>query len=379
MGIDLNRPDPLYKQVADDIRAKINAGEIPVGSSLGSHNLIAGDYNISVITVRKALSLLVQEGLVVSRVGKGTFVQRRTAQAARSVPRCLGLVLSDLNNPFFSLITHAAEDAAYQRGYNVLLSNSSGQADKEEAQINNFRQIGADGLVIASMRRVHRITPSLEELMRDGFPFVMVSYIREDTVSYVGSDHELGGYLAGRHLLSLGYRKLGYVSAEQGNILGDVRRRGYLRALHEAGVPHDPELVFHLRRRPGVLDFHCGYEIGKQFRHLSKRPEALFFYNDVSALGFEKAVLEEGLTVPGDVAIVGFDGIERGEFAEVPLTTVCQPTMDIGRRAVDALVEIIEGRQQIVRVTLPPTLLIRESCGHRLHETTPPPIVRSAV
>jgi DNA-binding transcriptional regulator YhcF (GntR family) len=129
MGIDLGKPVPLYRQIADDFRSRIVSGDIPLGARLESHREICIRYGVSLITVRKAVLLLSQEGLLISRAGMGTFVAHPSP--ARPANRCLGLVLSDLRSPFFSLIVHAAEAAAYRSGFNVMLSNSSGEEEKE--------------------------------------------------------------------------------------------------------------------------------------------------------------------------------------------------------------------------------------------------------
>jgi len=116
-----------------------------------------------------------------------------------------------------------------------------------------------------------------------------------------------------------------------------------------------------------VRDYYAGgYEIGRRVvESHGQRPEALFVYNDTAALGFEKAVMEAGLHVPQDIALVGFDNIEQGEYAAVPLTTIQQPTVRIGAEAVDVLIRKIEGREAQTRTVFMPGLVIRDSCGYR--------------
>jgi LacI family transcriptional regulator len=125
----------------------------------------------------------------------------------------------------------------------------------------------------------------------------------------------------------------------------------------------DKRLVYHLRLKGERHDYQSGYEIGKRFRKLDPKPDALFIYNDLSALGFEDAILAQGLRIPEDVAIVGFDDIDRGEYAAVPLTTVRQPTTLIGKQAVDLLLKLMNGKNGSLRKVLKPELIIRESCS----------------
>jgi DNA-binding LacI/PurR family transcriptional regulator len=289
--------------------------------------------------------------------------------------RSIGIVLSNLRSAFFSLIVQAVEEAAYRNGYSVLFSNTGGQPEKEERQVHHFRKIGASGLIIASLRHVFHATPTIQLLRREGFPFVMVSYMDDREIPFVGTDHEEGGYLAAQHLVSLGYQRIGYLNAERGHLVGELRKKGFFRALREGGREPDPRFLYRLRVH-GVRDYYrAGIEFGHRFlRAAGQRPDALFIYNDPAALGFEKVVLEAGLRIPEDIAIVGFDNIEQGEYAAVALSTVQQPIARIGAKAFDVLLSRIEGRAHEVRTVFRPELVVRESCGARIAASTPVPL-----
>jgi DNA-binding LacI/PurR family transcriptional regulator len=195
----------------------------------------------------------------------------------------------------------------------------------------------------------------------------MVSYIADEDVPFVGSDHEHGGYLATEYLVKRGYKRIGYINGEPGNMVGELRRRGYETALKANGRHVDKRLQFHLRMRGEKHDYQSGYEIGKKFRALPVKPDAVFVYNDLAALGFEKAILEQGLRIPSDVAIVGFDDIERGEYALVPLSTVRQPTKLIGKEAVSLLLKLMQEKKANIHKVLDTKLVIRESSGKKNH------------
>lgn len=366
MPVDLKKPTPLYLQIAEDISSSIVSGTLKLGDQLGSQQELAREYRVSLITVKKALSHLAHQGWIYSRVGKGSFVARQSVQPQPVIHHSIGIVLENLQSAFFSLIVQAAEEAAYQKGYNVLLSNSSGETEKEERQIRHFREIGVSGLIIASLRHVYHATPTIQMLRREGFPFVMVSYMEDREIPFVGTDHEEGGYMAAKHLLRQGYKRIGYVNAERGNLVGELRKKGFVRALREAGGELDPRFHFRIPVH-GVRDyFQGGYEIGQRLaRSSSQRPDALFTYNDSTALGFEKAAMEAGLSIPYDIAIIGFDNIEQGKYAAVPLTTIQQPTARIGAQAFNVLFGRIEGKDVQVRTVYLPGLVIRESCGSR--------------
>lgn len=368
MSINERNPVPLYQQIARSIRTEILSGKLRKGDQLGSHRELVRRFGVSLITVKRALSELVNEGLLYSRMGKGTFVSGEYPSVEFSRHKAIGLVLRDLKSPFFSIIVHCVEAHASRQGFSLLVANSSEQPAKEESQIRHFRAMGVSGLIIASMTHEHRATGALRDLHTSGYPYVMVSYVQDPEIFFVGTDHEDGGYVATEHLIAAGYRKIGYLNGEAGNLVGELRRAGYERALAVHGLSPRREWEFRLRRRGEWFDYESGYEIGSRFVQLADRPDALFVYNDLAALGFQEAVLHAGLSVPGDVAIVGFDGIERGEYARVPLTTIRQAGDEIGARAVEVLLARIEGRPAPVRTILHGALVVRQSCGARREE-----------
>jgi len=362
MALDVRDSTPLYLQIIDEIKSKIASHALKAGDQLGSHAELASTYKVSLITVKKALATMIQQGILYSRVGKGTYIAPQSDVLQHQEPLTIGLVLQDLRSPFFSRVMHSVEDAAYELGYHVLISNSSGKAEKEDAQIARFKKFGVKGMIIASMSHKYHATPSVRRLLHEGFPFVMVSYIADDEIPFVGCDHRLGGFMATEYLIKIGYEKIGYISGEKGNLVGDLRRKGYEEALKAHGRKVDKRLVHHLRMKGEWHDYQSGYEIGKKFKSFEVKPDAIFVYNDLAALGFQEAALAQGVRIPEDVALVGFDDIERGQYAAVPLTTVRQPTDSIGRQATDLLLRLMAGKRNVLRRVIKPELVIRASC-----------------
>lgn len=368
-GIDFGNPTPLYEQIINDIRSKIEHGELQAGERIETQQELAVKYNVSLITVKNALAQLVSEGVLFTRVGRGTYVAEKTTRRINLSPhKTIGLVLRDLKHPYFSMIVHSVEERAYELGFNVLLSSSSGMMEKEEGQIKHFRSMGVDGLVIASLSMEYRATGYIQELHREEFPYIMVSYIHDPEYWYVGSDHEHGGFLATEHLINLGHPSIGYVHVGKGNLLSEVRKNGYYRALTEYEIPFHNENVFVLGTTDADIGkdrYELGYQFGKKFRSIANAPRALFFYNDIVALGFLQAVKENDINVPDDVAIVGFDDSVMARFAPVSLTTIHQPVDMIGRMAVDIIQKRIEKGDIGNRTILKPTIVVRDSCGAR--------------
>ncbi len=366
-GVNLVNPEHFYRQIVKDLRDKIARGELKPGEKIETQAELARKYKVSLITVRNALALLVSEGLLLPRAGKGTFVlEGRSKGIDFSDHRSIGLVLRDLNHPYFSMIVRSVEERAYQLGFNVLLSSTSGNLEREENQIDKFRRMGVDGLIIASLSFEFKATEHIQRLHAENFPYVMVSYMHDPGYWYVGTDHELGGYIATEHLIHTGYRSIGYVHMGSKNLLSEVRKSGYSRALADHGMAYDPDLVFALdtdRYNSGTDRFQMGYRFGQDFRTLTKKANALFFYNDMVALGFIQGAAEMNVRVPEDVGVVGFDDAIVGRYASVPLTTVHQSVEKIGSTAVEIIQKRIQKIDVEKRTIFEPSLVIRESCG----------------
>ena len=366
-NINLSDPSPLYSQVEKGIQRKIKEGTLKPGDCIGSYSELSKEYSVSTITVRKAVANLINRGIVFTRTGKGMYVAEPGKERLDlSKHKSIGLVLQDLGHPYFSLVVQGIEERAYELGYNVLISNSSNKIEKEESQIEHFRNIGVDGMVIASLSLQYKATDQIRKLHEEGFPYVMVSYIHDPEYWYAGTNQELGGYLAAQHLIKTGYKTIGYLHAGRDNLLREIRKNGYYRALTEFEIPYDSKFVFYLDEgNPTAISdrYALGYSFGKRWKSTEHKPAALFVYSDLVALGLEKALIEEGVSVPDDVAIVGFDDIVMASYANIPLTTIRQPAQKIGRISVDVIQKRLDGTDVGNRSILNPTLVVRESCG----------------
>lgn len=369
-NINLNDPEPLYLQIERAIKFKIEKGELSPGDQLSSQQELAAQFRVSLITVKKALANLIDEGVLYSRVGKGTFVAEKSApkRIGKAGMRTIGLVLNDINHSYFSMVVHSIEERAYQLGFNILLSNSSGSLEKEESQIDHFRSMGVDGMIIASLSGEYRATEYVQKLHRENFPYIMISYIHDPEYWYIGSDNELGGYIATEHLIRTGYESIGYVHVGRGNLLSEVRKNGYYRALMEHGKQFLSDHVYYLdssKQDIASERFQLGKDFCRTFAAGPNRPQALLFYEDMVALGFIAEAKENGIRIPEDVAVVGYDDVSISRYTSVPLTTVHQPVDSIGRMAVEILQKRMDHIDTGNRTVLKPTLIIRESCGSK--------------
>jgi len=192
--IDLNNPTPLYQQIANDIRTRIKLGELAVGDQIESQQELTKIYNVSPITVKRAVVELIRDGVLFSRVGKGTYIAKPKKVIDYSKTRTIGFVLRDLSSPFFSRILMSVERTVSDNKFNLLLANSTDQPEIEDNQIRHFLDMGVSGIIVASMSHQYRATPLIQQLTNDNYPIVVVSFIDDEDVCFIGTDHELGVY-----------------------------------------------------------------------------------------------------------------------------------------------------------------------------------------
>lgn len=369
MTLDPTNPDPLYIQISKDILDRVRTKQLRPGESVGSHNDLSSRYGVSLITVKKALSKLISDGVLYSRVGSGTYVADQSMNTSHTrgknekAQKTIGLILSDIANPFFSLVMKGAEKVISQHKYSLLISSGLPNTSSE-SKLDYYRDMGIDGLIIASLDHTYKPGELVQECEDEAFPYIMVSYVSDDEINFVGSDHLKGAYIATEHLLKMGYASVGYVNARPSNAVGALRLQGYQQALLDYDLSFKDQMIVNLTEDQADKYFAEGRRVGLDLLKTGELPEALFVYNDLSALGLIEALLSKGVRVPDDVAIVGFDDIERAAYAPVPLTTVKQRKDEIGAKAARIIVNNLDSGAPIpVKTILEPELIVRSSCG----------------
>ncbi|MRR32875.1 LacI family transcriptional regulator, partial [bacterium] len=211
-----------------------------------------------------------------------------------------------------------------------------------------------DGAVIAS---ILINDPIIQSLNASKMPFVLIGRHPTMDVNYLDVDNQQAGRKATMHLVRLGYKRIGTITGSQNHVAGYDRYLGYLKAIEDSGHPVRNELV-----AEGDFSEQGGYDA--MLRLLKYKPDAVFVASDMMAFGAMRALREAKLRIPEDVAIVGFDDIPTAAKAEPPLTTVRQNISQMGGKAVDLLIEIIEsGMRPTHKVFMDTELVVRESCG----------------
>lgn len=287
------------------------------------------------------------------------FVRNESARQLRAGhSSVLAYVMLDGRNPFFTDVAAGMEDAAAADDLSLFVCNSANLAEREAAYLRRLEQQRVQGVLITP---VDPDSPALAELARRGTPVVIVDRTRPGTEHCsVAVDDVRGGELAARHLLDQGHTRIAYVGGPL--TLGQVRdrREGALRALLAAGLGPD-HLVDLATPQLTVED---GSNAGQRLAGLpsATRPTAAFCANDLLALGLLRSCAALGISVPADLAIVGYDDIDFAAAATVPLTSVRQPRHRLGRTAAELLIQETSDPGHVhQQVTYLPELVVRAS------------------
>jgi LacI family transcriptional regulator len=286
-----------------------------------------------------------------------SLVMRRT--------KTLGLVITTFVNPFYSELAQRIETTALGLGYNIILCCTHSDLLIEKHYIDMLRSKGVDGIIFTS---AHMDDPNISGLAEEEFPIILVNRRTyhptvKEKVDYVGADNILGGYLAVEHLIKMGHKRIGVICGSSESSVGFERLEGGKKALGAYGLGEWG--VYFLE---GNFLKESGYKGGKRFLEMAEPPTAIFATNDYMAFGAYEAILEEGMKVPEEIALVGFNNIEFTAMKGIELTTIGQKKSEMGNLAVETLVEKIEGRQAgpAKEIILNPELIVRKTCGFQL-------------
>lgn len=360
--IDQSGPVPIYIQLADQFRALIRSGAWPPGTRLPSELSLAEEYRISRGTVRQAMQVLTNEGLVDRAQGKGTFVAPGAPGLARADDDhlLLGAVLPYKHDLLTLDILAGVEQAARAAGYHVVFT-PGGEQPLDPQEVAQLRAKGVGGLVIFPPSNT-AYDETIARLQAEGVPLVLVDrYLPDLETDYVVADNFDGGYRATQHLIHGGHERIGFLtpSGLQTTSVRD-RFRGYRRALADHDLAYDERLFLWYTE---LMQPDPGLQTLRAYLRASDRPSAIFAVTDLLAIRVLAAAQREGLRVPEDLALVGYDDIRAAEFG-VPLTTIAQPRVAIGQRAGEILLARLHGqRTEPAQVVLPVELVVRQSCG----------------
>ena len=284
--------------------------------------------------------------------------------------KLLGFMVRNITNPFYPEVVLGAEDAARAAGYNILVSTTADEVEREQACLESMLDHRVDGILVATADEID--SPTLKTLRDKKVPLVLVNRWPEGFEgSAVVADNIEGGLLATRHLVNQGHKTIAFIGASQRFITSRKREEGYRRAMEEAGLVVPEEYI----RYCDYSEEHAYTEYLKIIE-TSQLPQAVFAANDLMAFGVIRALLDSGFRVPEDVAVVGCDNIEFSSKFLIPLTTVHLHKYEMGKLGAERLIRLIN-EPKIAQpkgefILMKPYLVIRKSCGSIKSKTQGP-------
>ena len=275
----------------------------------------------------------------------------------------LGLILTDISNPFWTTVARGVEDAASDAGFNVILCNTDESEVEQDKYLHVLMQKQVDGVLLVPARSA--VEPIKFIQSQNTSVVVLDRRIPNSQTDVVRCDSEGGAYQLTSLLLSLGHRRIAMLSGPRGVSTAEDRVAGYRRALAEAGVDVDAAPVCY-----GEFSLQSGYAMTLQVLARTPRPSALFAGNNFIAIGALRALRDTGLRVPEDLALVGFDDLPADLVVDPFLTVAAQPAYEMGRQATELLLARLseEAPAAYQEIVLPTEIVVRQSSGQRLEQ-----------
>ncbi len=298
-------------------------------------------------TRKRVLEAIQSLGYKPNAIARNLRMQRSTT---------IGLIVPDINNPYFAEVAHGVEQMASENGLTVVLCHSDHKLERELHYVDVLQTERAAGVIW--IPATHASEPATR-MTEYGLPYVVLDRKVEGAEAPVlVTDIYQGAYLAIKHLIDLGHRRIGCMARFVDHLHSTERVRAFRTALQEAGIEVDESLIVGCDSQ-----MRGGYAGAQKILQLSPRPTAIFAYNDVMAIGALRAASEVGLRVPQDLSVVGFDDIAQAAFTCPALTTISQPKLELGCQGVELLLDILN--QRITTTShnspLPVKLIVRES------------------
>lgn len=362
-----------YYRLMDDLKQQILNGEMKPGEKLLSENELAAEYQVSRHTVRKALGILQNEGYIYAVHGKGTFCSEALLHTGKS--KTIAVITTYLDSYIFTEVIQGMDRVLTEAGYSILLKNTRNSRKLEADCLEELLSKDIDGLIIEPSKsqifcRHMHLYQKLDEY-RIPYVFIQGFFRQMSEKPHVLLDDCGGGYEITKYLISQGRRDIvGIFKADDAQ--GQNRHKGYVKALQEAGILYDPDKVIWFYTEDRTIH---PYEQMKQMARQLKENyfDGVVCYNDQIAIEAIRALQEEGISVPRDVAVTGFDNSYLAVNGRMPLTTIDHPKEKLGEMAAELLLELIRERNGEVtegeevekkrerNIIIPPKVIVRES------------------
>ena len=329
---------------------------------------VANAAGVSLSTVSRVLnrhpgvdsSLQERVQVAVDQLG---YQPNRWAQRLRSeMSSVIGLVISDIENPFFTSIVRGVEDVAYDHQMTVFLCNTDEDPRKQERYVDVMAEERVAGLIIAPAHG--ESMGALQKLRDAGIPIVLLDRdIGAQKIDAVLVDNVAGAYSAAQHLIALNRRRIALVNGDTSIKTFEDRYKGYRKALADAGIRFNKDFV--VETAPKI---ERSQQATVELLQRRPRPDAIFAGNNLITIGVLKAIRQLKLKIPEEIALVGFDDMPWSSELCPPITSIAQPTYELGKEAAQLLIRRLQNANGFHQtITLHTRLIVRESCGASLN------------
>lgn len=349
----------LYRSIGDKIKERIEKGIYKEGDKIPSIRDLCKEFNVSNITIRQAISELINDGYLQTRGSKGTYVRRRKRTSSRLIAT---IFHTSVGNQFVGEIYSGIEKVLSLQDYHSLFLNTEGNVEKEIKYLKELLDRDVDGIIITPVITDYD-SPSvdlLRRLLERGLPIVSVDIeVKGLNCDYVETDNLNAGYAAVEYLINKGHRKIGIILGKDVNTIRE-RFAGYKKALRDYKIDFN---MLYVKRYTYHRSYEeAGYVGGLELLNLKDPPTAIFCTVEEMAIGLYKACFEQGLSIPEDISVFGFDNLSFSEFLTPPLTTVHQDKCKIGEEAAKLLISRIDAdTSPPKRVLIPYRIIERDS------------------
>lgn len=349
-----------YIEIFEYYRDKILNGEMVYGEKLPTEQEIGELFSVSRHTVRQSILELEKQGYIYRERSKGAYVDK-LEKSKKTKSKMTIVITTYVSEYIFPFLIKGIEEVLSKNGYDILLLSTNNEKQKEREQLKKLLEYDVVGAIIEPTASALGNTNEdyYKEISNNNIPYLMINAAYDkDKQSYVAIDDEKGGYTICKYLIDLGHKRIAGLFKED-DVQGIERKKGYLRALEENNIEIDSTIVGKFKT------FEEDFYIDGFTRSLlcrNDRPTAIFCYNDKVAMKVVKVAEELGLKIPEDLSIVGYDNDATvSAVLDCGITTISHPKEELGKKAAEMLLRLINGEQEKVSYIFEPEIVVKNS------------------
>jgi len=354
----LKKKTPKYVQLAGWIKDKISEEGLEKGEKFYTEHSLSQMYDVSRQTVRQAINLLINEQILESRQGSGTYISTHM-NSKKTSSKIIGVIITYFDEYIFPSIINGIESVISSRGYNMQLASTRNDVENEARSLRSMLDAGVDAFIIEPTRSalLNGNKKLYDEIAKKNIPLIFLnSYYPDMDFPHVALDDVKAGYLAVSHLIDNGHRNIA-LFLKSDDMQGHLRYKGAMSAANDRDITIYPENVLWFTTE----DINYLEEDGDRILRYLKGCTALLCYNDQVAAKLLNILNEKNLNIPEDYSIISIDDDKRAATCSPPLTTIAHPKELVGIETAKSIFHLISGKKHSTDIDFEPQLIIRDS------------------